>query len=495
MLRTSFDRSLCFPVGLHRYFVVIVATASPVDPSMEGQTTRLSFVSRAAQPREWRVSSRHRRSLTIVVMADSLRGLCVEATQAFLRKDYAKSLIYIQKGISCARDEKKPQTWLDQLLVLRFTVIYTVYINAQVQKRVMNLLHQCAEEDSCAQEVIHLLRLSPQALYTSLWYECLYAMAQQTCPTPVPPNLELPEGMESVLLSMPSSVLSSAILMALRIDAYSDQDGSMSAPSSCARQICEMYFTASLHASMPLPDHHSYEQILRLYVIQVLGIHHADWEYAQNFVAYSTLSDDKKQTLLHDLEAEKNRYLSRMQHEQDILRQIQQEYDNEVARKANISNPPDTQTDSHEPKLVSSLKPTKPRTTLQRTPSVRSRPAPDPTTSSPPKPDVSDISSIPASSHADELEHLQNYVARRPMDEPPISLPPRSLSILSVLSSSLTRQRVLTFFLVILSMLAYRGLTSPSIKRNRGISWVMLFWLRVRDTLRMYVLLRLFKKN
>lgn len=406
-----------------------------------------------------------------LTMADSLRQPCANATQAFLRKDYVQSLFEIEKALNVSSEGIS--TSLEQLLVLRFTVVYTVYAHATVRHRVTEALQEAESEH--APKLKQMLSMSPGPLFVQLWYECVYALAQDPVPDSLPSSLALTPVAEQVLLHIPVPVLSSAILMALRMDVFQDAEASSSTRSQNARQLCECFFSAVVQADETFQDTDKYERILRLYAIQVLGTYLGEWEYACGFVEYSTLPPPTKLDVLNALSAARENFKHKMEQETQVLRHAQKHYESERSKRGAEVPPTDTPSAQTAPVPVARPSETIVRPTVQRTPSVRARPA-SLTTDSP----------SPHSSHADQLQHLQRYVHRRPSAEPvDASVPPRSSSWWSLFLSYITRERTLSTIVVLVVALLLRS--SSGRQGIQGPGWSSVVKQRLLDTLRMYV--------
>lgn len=249
--------------------------------------------------------------LAMATQEGALRQQCGDATRAFLQKEYMTSLLMIQKGVELAcADARQGITHdvvlLERLLVLRYTAMVTVYTNSSVRERVMKSLEHTPErpEDAHARAhaVLQVLQAPAGALYTMLWYASLDVLHGTPNP-PYPHTLDPSEELTPLILRVPGALLTSAILAALRLDTYASKgpayargDAETSARATCARQTCEWYFSALL-----TPDGQevskaggTYERVLRIYTLQVLGVHLQDWNYAHDFVGYSSLPEGAK---------------------------------------------------------------------------------------------------------------------------------------------------------------------------------------------------------
>ncbi|WFD26722.1 hypothetical protein MNAN1_001707 [Malassezia nana] len=398
-------------------------------------------------------------------MADSLRPSYVKATQAFLRKDYVPCLLEIEKALESAHEGSASS--LEQLMVLRFTALYAVYAHAAVRQRVSSELHQT--ESVHSHKVEHMLDMKPTLLFIQLWYECVYALAQVPSPETLPSSIALTPVAEQVLLRMPTSVLSSAILMALRMDNLANADALQTTPSQNARQVCECFFSAVVQAEDDYQDMDKYERILRLYAIQVLGTSQGEWDYASNFVEYSTLPPPVKQSILEALSAAHDQASHRVMRESELLHHAQKHYESERSKRDARQ---DTQPTPAAPVPVPTPTPneTVVRPTVQRTPSIRARPS-----------GLQEEKPSP-SSHADQRQHLQQYLQRRPSTVPWDGPVQRPATWWSFFLSHMTRQRTLATLVVIAMALFLRSGSGP---RPSSGTWPTLIKQRILDTIRM----------
>jgi len=442
----------CLPVGRLKYRIAITVAASSCAACI--QTT-----GKVEGPLSY-------------PMADPLRQPCVNATQAFLHKDYVQSLLEIENALEASHVGAEAS--LEQLLVLRFTVVSTIYAHAAVRYRVVEGLRQA--EDVRAHKLEHMLGMGPATLFIELWYECLYALAREPYPETLPSSIALTPVAEQVLLRIPTPVLSSAILTALRMDVLANA-AAPSAHSQNARQVCECFFSAVVQADDAYQDTEKYERILRLYTIQVLGLYLGEWDYAYGFVDYSTLPPPTKLDVLSALSATQEKEKHKVEHESEVLRQAQQHYEYE-RNKRRVDAPPQN-TQSAQPSSAPLPMPSEPmaRPTVQRTPSIRSRPA-----------SLTAKSSPTSLSHADQRQHLQQYLQHRPGTEPMNgSVQPRCSTWWSFFLSHVTRERILSAIFVLAVALFLRS------SRRQGLnnpSWSALIKQRLLDTIRMYVSIR-----
>lgn len=399
-------------------------------------------------------------------MADyTLRQVCADATRAFLRKDYAKCLLEIQKGLSMSHSSSSYDVWLEQLLVLRFTVVYSVYVSTSERARVLESL-------TYEETIIKLFSIPPSHLYTTLWYECLYTMSHLPIPDPCPSTIETSEDINAMILRLPAPLISSAILMALRMDACADTTERKGTPSSCARQTCECFFAASLHQDENHFDMGTYERILRLYVLQVLGTHLGEWDNARNFTQNCVLPLHIKKAVLHDLERIHEELELRLQRESDVIRHAQQQYADEMARRSS-TKATDTPMFQEEDAVAIKDETVAP-SNLQRQSSIHgSQKKATPSTATEVKEQ--------GDSHAMQRSHLQSYLERRPLSESPSAVSRlwyvKASNLLRILSSSLTRQRVMSAIALLATvMLVFLSKRRGYLTAANKVSWSQRLW-------------------
>lgn len=397
-------------------------------------------------------------------MSDStLRQICTDATRAFLQKNYAQCLLQIQKGMSMHYSIPSSDVWLEQLLVLRFTVVHSVYVSTSERTRVLDAL---SRETS----IIKLFSMPPSQLYATLWYECLYTMSHLPMPDPCPSSLETSEDICSMILLLPAPLISSAILMALRMDAYADTTQRKGTPSSCARQTCECFFAATLHQDEHHFDLNTYEKIMRLYVLQVLGTHLGEWDPARHFIQNCVLPAQSKAAVLNDLERIHKELDLRVLRESDVLRHAQQQYADEMARRSS-TKAKDTPTFQDavpikdEPMASSKL---------QRMPSIHGREKKN--TSTP----TSELIEQ-GDTHAMKRSHLQSYLQRRSLSESSSEVSrPHSVNasyLLRILSSSLTRQSLVSAIVLLATvLLAFFSKKRGILTTPNGAPWSQRLW-------------------
>ena len=148
-------------------------------------------------------------------------------------------------------------------------------------------------------------------------------MSHLPIPDACPSTLETSDDICTMILRLPAPLISSAILMALRMDTYADTTQRKGTPSSCARQTCECFFAATLHQDEHHFDLNTYEKILRLYVLQVLGTHLGEWDHARHVIQDCVLPTRSKTAVLNDLEKLHKELDLRVLRESDVLRHAQ----------------------------------------------------------------------------------------------------------------------------------------------------------------------------
>jgi len=399
-------------------------------------------------------------------MSDSsLRQICADATRAFLQKNYAQCLLEIQKGMSMHYSIPGSDAWLEQLLVLRFTVVHSVYVSTSERTRVLDAL---SRETS----IIKLFSMPPSHLYATLWYECLYTMSHLPIPDACPSTLETSDDICTMILRLPAPLISSAILMALRMDTYADTTQRKGTPSSCARQTCECFFAATLHQDEHHFDLNTYEKILRLYVLQVLGTHLGEWDHARHVIQDCVLPTQSKTAVLNDLEKLHKELDLRVLRESDVLRHAQQQYADEMARRSS-TKAKDTPTFQDQDAVAIKDEPIA-SAKLQRTSSIHGREKKN--TSTP----TSELMEQ-GDTHAMKRSHLQSYLQRRSLSESSSELsrprPVNASYLLRILSSSLTRQSVVSVIVLLATvLLAFLSKKRGLLTTPNGASWSQRLW-------------------
>ncbi|KAI3629153.1 hypothetical protein CBS9595_000225 [Malassezia furfur] len=449
---------------------------------------------------------------------------CGVATRAFLQKEYAASLVHIQCGIARALEAARHGTPLDARLlerlgVLRYTACVTVYTNAAVRTRVLTAL---ADDGAQEAHAVRALLAAPAAgLYTQLWWESLEALFGAP-PAPHPPSLEAPDAVTALVLRVPGALLTSAILGALRLDTFARSGAAYAqapdgpAARGCARQTCEAYLGASLADAPAAPEAQAtYARVLRLYTIQVLGLHLHDWTYARDVVGYSRLPDDAKAALLTELDAAAAHAAARAQREREALEAAQQQYEAEKRRRQ--APPPQEAThDTEAPVPAPAPTPVLPGTApsasgaaLRRTASVRRRgsgrapggaggtPAPtqapqaeaprgaaadaqaDDAAPGTPAPGARDLAA--QDTHAAERARVQAYLARRPSEPagPVVRGSPRDAYVRHLWFGGLRRRAAYLLALVLAAVLVRAA------RARAPAAWARVAGQRVWDTLRM----------
>ena len=397
---------------------------------------------------------------------------CASATHAFLQKNYLLALRIIDGALESTREP----TALEQLLVLRFTVVTSVCTHANVRQRVMDELTSL--EDNFSKKWDALLQASAEVLYASLLYEAMFLCNEQDVPPALPKTLEPTANTASLLLKMPVTVLIAALHLALRLDSSETLQG-----AACARQTCEWYFDALL-----APDAHvsatSYERVLRVYVLLVLGAHLHEWNYARDIVDYSTLAPPAKAALQRDVDHAQAADESRAQREEEALERARAVYVEEKARRTSTS--PHGQIPTVPASDVTALPSPGPvfqdatirPAALQRSASIRRRPVETKQTAS---------SAGDETTYAMQRNAVQQSLARRQHDEVPSTLPSRPPTVMTTarswLTSFLTLPRLLSLALLVLVLVGTRR-----VRKNRmSTSWTSWFVQRLWDTFQMYV--------
>ncbi|WFD34421.1 hypothetical protein MCUN1_001262 [Malassezia cuniculi] len=237
------------------------------------------------------------------------------AHRAFLHKNYAQSLLESEQGLVLAKDSGEPDV-LARTVILRYTVAVAIFTHSQVLERVLAELKNREDGGKAAA----LLDQPLGGLVASLWAESLRVFGGQA---PEPPSLEATSETLTSALLLPTAVISSAILMALRADMALQG-------TNYARQLCEWYFAAVLAPEAPQVDMAQYQRVIRLYTVHVLGAHMHDWDYARSFVGYSRLTDVEKEALAADIAAAQARVDSRAARERAAAEHAQRQYEDKA---------------------------------------------------------------------------------------------------------------------------------------------------------------------
>ncbi|EPQ27537.1 uncharacterized protein PFL1_05075 [Pseudozyma flocculosa PF-1] len=285
------------------------------------------------------------------------------AARAFLQKDHLTALLESQYaanvlvaspnlGLSLstgnlADTEVELARLSEKLVILRFTVLTSILSDVEQRKTITSRLSQLASGDSgtgtplsatspsqAAKQLFSLLSREPAKFISHLWFEAL-RMCSQTHSDVDVPSLEPSAETLPLAVELPASVVSAAILASLRLD---DIDTRGSVGTQSARLISEWYLAAYSSTVGPQgPTERAstaYEKVVDLYAVHILATRLDEWEYAREFVGYSSLEQDKKLALLDQLDVAHAHVLSRPERESEFQAAAQKAYEDERARRA-----------------------------------------------------------------------------------------------------------------------------------------------------------------
>lgn len=414
---------------------------------------------------------------------DGAHAALAAAHRAFLHKDYVASLLASEQSLAAAHGDTD---LLARTIILRYTVALAVFTNAPIRERVCAALAAAPDGAHAAA----LLTQPAGGLVAALWAESLRVFAGRA---PEPPSLEPTPETARAALALPTAVISSAVLMALRADMATGD-------SRFARQLCEWYFGALIAPDAPQPDPTQYTRVLRLYTVHVLGIHMHDWDYARSFAGYSRLADSEKHALIADIDAAQGRVETRATREQAAAEHAQQQYraQREGAQEAQGAQGAEAQgveaqgaeaQGAEAQGAEAQRAEAAPKPTPAPTPAPKPAPAPTPAAPSAPPSGTSLRRTTSIRRRPDALR-AHDYLARRPHDDlaagdkrdapAPEATPLQAgyAALRAALQSSAVRVGACVLVLVATYRVANRA---------RAGAWLMVFVRRFWDTLRMYV--------
>lgn len=258
------------------------------------------------------------------------KGHYSKAARSFLQKDYRASLIESQHAVNLLassanlgmslsasnllESDKELNHLVEKLAILRLTALASVFSSATIKAPVLELLRQneASEQTSAdvaglaasinsfttslqpSQQLILLLNKEPSAFISHLWFESL-RLCSHTSGDADSPSLDPSPETLVLSLELPASVISAAIMAALRLD---DINEKQIAGTHAARLISEWYlaaYSSGVGADGPSEKAAAaYEKVVNLYSLHVLAARLGEWEYAREFVGYSSLDEPKK---------------------------------------------------------------------------------------------------------------------------------------------------------------------------------------------------------
>lgn len=229
------------------------------------------------------------------------------------------------------------QKLVEKVAILRLTVFTQVYTDSQVAGSVRDKLVQVqkhSRSDAAAiDRILLLLAKQPPSLISHLWFEALRLCTQTSGEADAPSLDPTPETIH-LAVELPASVVSSAVLAALRLDALNP---AARTGTNAARLIAEWYlasFSSAFGAAPPSPKAAAaYEKIVGLYSLHVLASRLGEWEYAREFVGYSSLADSNKFDLLEQINEAQTHLTGQTEREQAAMASAQRTYAQELAKR------------------------------------------------------------------------------------------------------------------------------------------------------------------
>ncbi|EST05276.1 hypothetical protein PSEUBRA_005545 [Kalmanozyma brasiliensis GHG001] len=277
-----------------------------------------------------------------------------KAARAFLAKDLLTALLQSQQAVDLLLSPSQlghsltasallkdadldVQKLVEKVAILRLTVFTQVYTDKQVSATLNEKLAQTRQQSSSDAAVVDrillLLSKQPQSLISHLWFEALRLCTQTSGEADAPSLDPTPETIH-LAIELPASVVSSAVLAALRLDAV---EPSARTGTNAARLIAEWYlasFSSAFGAAPPTPKAAAaYEKIVGLYSLHVLASRLGEWEYAREFVGYSSLAESIKFGLLEQINEAQTHLTGQSEREQEAIANAQKSYAQEKAKR------------------------------------------------------------------------------------------------------------------------------------------------------------------
>ncbi|CBQ73389.1 conserved hypothetical protein [Sporisorium reilianum SRZ2] len=290
-------------------------------------------------------------SLSRTKTAKALYG---KAARAFLAKDLQTALLQSQHAADLLFSSQQlgssltassflndadldVQKLVEKVAILRLTVFTQVYtdkhISASIHEKLAHLKQQSASDAAAIDRITLLLSKQPQSLISHLWFEALRLCTQTSGEADAPSLDPTPETIH-LAIELPASVISSAVLAALRLDALNP---AARTGTNGARLIAEWYlasFSSAFGAAAPTPKAAAaYEKIVGLYSLHVLASRLGEWEYAREFVGYSSLAESIKFALLEQINEAQAHLTGQSEREQEALATAQRTYAQEKAKR------------------------------------------------------------------------------------------------------------------------------------------------------------------
>ncbi|SNX87293.1 uncharacterized protein MEPE_06003 [Melanopsichium pennsylvanicum] len=278
-----------------------------------------------------------------------------KAARAFLAKDLQTALIHSQHAVDLLSSSSQLGSSLtaslllndtdldvskliEKVAILRLTVFTQVYTDKQnspsIRDKLTHVKSQSVSDAAGIDRIVLLLFKQPQSLISHLWFEALRLCSQTSGDSDAPSLDPTPETIH-LAIELPASVISSAVLAALRLDAINP---AARTGTNAARLIAEWYlasFSSAFGASPPTPKATAaYEKIVGLYSLHVLASRLGEWEYAREFVGYSSLAESVKFGLLEQINEAQAHLGGQMEREQEAIANAKKAYDQEKAKRA-----------------------------------------------------------------------------------------------------------------------------------------------------------------
>ena len=282
------------------------------------------------------------------------RAHYAKAARAFLAKDLQTALLQSQHAAdllsashqlgnsltasSFLRDaDLDVQKLVEKVAILRLTVFTQVYVDKQGSASIHDKLAQVKQQSSwdaaAIDRITLLLSKQPQSLISHLWFEALRLCTQTSGEADAPSLDPTPETIH-LAIELPASVISSAVLAALRLDTFNP---AARTGTNAARLIAEWYlasFSSAFGGAAPTPKAAAaYEKIVGLYSLHVLASRLDEWEYAREFVGYSSLAESVKFGLLEQINEAQAHLTGQTEREQEALANAQRTYAQEKAKR------------------------------------------------------------------------------------------------------------------------------------------------------------------
>lgn len=277
-----------------------------------------------------------------------------KAARAFLAKDLQTALLQSQHAADLLFSSQQlgssltassflsdadldVQKLVEKVAILRLTVFSQVYtdkhVSASIHDKLAHLKQQSASDAAAIDRISLLLSKQPQSLISHLWFEALRLCTQTSGEADAPSLDPTPETIH-LAIELPASVVSSAVLAALRLDALNP---AARTGTNAARLIAEWYlasFSSAFGAAAPNPKAAAaYEKIVGLYSLHVLASRLGEWEYAREFVGYSSLAESIKFGLLEQINEAQAHLSGQSEREEEAMASAHRTYAQEKAKR------------------------------------------------------------------------------------------------------------------------------------------------------------------